>query len=192
MPRVRGSLPGRDTADDQADQDPPGARADGGRFPRQAQVALRNIETQSNPWNLPMQRAKWAEGLNVPTMAEKSDVEYLWFVGCAGAFDQRYQKVSRAMVKILEEAGISYAILGEEEMCTGDSAKRIGNELLAQMMMQQNVETFNNYGVKKVLTTCPHCFNSIKNELPPVGGEYEVVHHTDLINELIKDGKLKP
>lgn len=164
-----------------------------GDFPEEAQMALRNIETQSNPWNLPMQeRAKWADGLNVPKMAEKSDVEYLWFVGCAGSFDQRYQKVSRAMVKILNEAGISYAILGEQEMCTGDSAKRIGNELLAQTMIQQNIETFNSYGVKKVLTSCPHCFNTIKNEFPTFGGNYEVVHHTDLINGLIKEGKLKP
>lgn len=164
-----------------------------GDFPEEAQAALRNIETQSNPWNLPMQeRAKWCEDLSVPKMAEKSDVEYLWFVGCAGAFDQRYVNVSRALAKILEEAGVSYAILGEEEMCTGDSAKRVGNEFLAQMMIQQNVETFNNYGVKKVLTSCPHCFNTIKNEFPTFGGEYEVVHHTDLINQLIRDGKIKP
>jgi Fe-S oxidoreductase len=123
-------------------------------------------------------------------MAEKSDVEYLYYVGCAGAYDQRYMKVSKALVKILQKAGVSFSILAEEEMCTGDSAKRIGNEMLAQMMAQSNVETFNNYGVKKVITSCPHCFNTIKHEFPDYGGEYEVIHHTDLIEELIRDGKL--
>jgi len=164
-----------------------------GDFPEEAQMALRNVETQSNPWNLPAgERGKWCEDLEVTTMAEKSDVEYLYYVGCAGSYDQRYIKVSRALVKILNEAGVSYSILGDEEMCTGDSAKRIGNEMLAQMMAQSNVENFNNYGVKKVITSCPHCLNSIKNEFPDYGGEYEVINHTDLIQELIKDGKIKP
>ncbi len=164
-----------------------------GDFPEEAQVALRNIETQSNPWNLPQQeRGKWCSDLDVTTMAEKSDVEYLYYVGCAGSYDQRYINVSRALVKILKEANVSFSILGEEEMCTGDSAKRIGNEFLAQMMAQTNVENFNNYGVKKVITSCPHCFNSIANEFPELGGNFEVIHHTELISQLIKDGKIKP
>jgi Fe-S oxidoreductase len=164
-----------------------------GDFPEEAQVALRGIEGQGNPWNLAQgERAKWTEGLEITTMAEKSDVEYLYYVGCAGSYDERYIKVSRALVKILNEAGVSYSILGNEEMCTGDSAKRIGNEFLAQMMIQSNVETFNNYGVKKVITSCPHCMNTIKNEFPDFEGEYEVINHTDLIQELIEDGKIKP
>ncbi len=164
-----------------------------GDFPEEAQGALRNIEGQSNPWNLPQSsRGDWAKGHNVPLMSEKPDAEYLWFVGCAGSYDQRYIKVSESLAKILNQAGVSYAILGAEESCTGDSAKRIGNELLAQTLAQQNVETFKNYNVKKVLTSCPHCFNSIKNEFPDYGGNYEVVHHTDLIQQLINDGKIKP
>ena len=164
-----------------------------GDFPEEAQAALRNIEGQSNPWNLAhSERGDWCKDLEVTTMAEKSDVEYLYYVGCAGSYDQRYIKVSRALVKILNHAGVSYSILGSEEMCTGDSAKRIGNEFLAQMMVQANVETFNNYGVKKVITSCPHCMNTIKNEFPDFQGEYEVINHTDLIQELIKDGKIKP
>jgi Fe-S oxidoreductase len=125
-------------------------------------------------------------------MSEKPDAEYLWFVGCAGSYDQRYIKVSEALAKILNEAGVSFAILGPEESCTGDSAKRIGNELLAQMLAQTNVEVFNTYNVKKVITSCPHCFNSIKNEFPDYGGDYEVIHHTDLIDQLIREGKIKP
>ena len=164
-----------------------------GDFPEEAQGALRNIEGQSNPWNLPQStRGDWAKDHNVPLMSEKPDAEYLWFVGCAGSYDQRYIKVSQSLAKILNEAGVSYAILGAEESCTGDSAKRIGNEMLAQMLAQTNVEVFNNYNVKKVITSCPHCFNSIKNEFPDFGGNYEVVHHTDLIEQLIRDGKIKP
>lgn len=163
-----------------------------GDFPEESQGALRNIENQSNPWGLAQEeRDKWAEGMDVKRLSEDSDVEYLFFVGCAGSYDQRYQEVTKAFVKILNEAGVSFGILGQEEMCTGDSAKRIGNDMLAQTLIQTNVETFNGYGVKKVVTACPHCFNTIKNEFPQFGGEYEVVHHTDLINDLIKSGKLK-
>jgi len=167
-----------------------------GDFPEEAQNALRNIEGQMNPWNLPQEeRAKWAEGLDVPVMAEQEhpeEIEYLWFVGCAGSYDQRYMDVSRAFAKILNAAGVKYAILGSEEVCTGDSPKRIGNDYLAQMLAQQNVDTFNNYGVTKIVSACPHCFNSIKNEFPEYGGEYEVINHTDLIQELIEQGRIKP
>jgi Fe-S oxidoreductase/nitrate reductase gamma subunit len=163
-----------------------------GDFPEEAQNSLRNIEGQSNPWNLPADtRGDWCKDLDVKTLAEDQDVEYLYYVGCAGSYDQRYINVSRALVKIMQAADIKFGILGAEEMCTGDSAKRIGNELLAQTMAQSNVDTFNGYGVKKVITSCPHCFNSIANEFPDYGGEYEVIHHADLINQLLSEGKLK-
>lgn len=164
-----------------------------GDFPEEAQGALRNVETQSNPWGLPQsERAQWAEGLGVKTLAEDQDVEYLFFVGCAGSYDQRYQKVTVAFSKLLQQAGVKFGILGEEECCTGDSAKRIGNEMLAQELAMQNVETMKGYGVKKIVTACPHCFNSIKSEFPQVGGDFEVIHHTQLLQELIAAGKLKP
>src|SRR6187549_3811328 len=134
----------------------------------------------------------------VPTMAElasKGEVpEVLFWVGCAGSFDDRYKRVTKAFVKILNEVQIKFAILGTEETCTGDPARRAGNEFLFMMMAQQNVEVLNNYKVDKktVITACPHCFNTLKNEYPDFGGNFEVVHHTDFLNGLIKDGKLKP
>lgn len=162
-----------------------------GDLPAEAQNSLRNIENQSNPWGLAQEeRGKWAEEMGVKTLAEDADVEYLFYVGCAGSYDQRYLDVTRAFAKLLGAAGVKFGILGAEECCTGDSAKRIGNELLAQAMAQQNVETFKGYGVKKVVTACPHCFNSIKNEFPEYGGDFEVIHHTQLLSELIRDGKL--
>ena len=162
-----------------------------GDFPAEAQGALRNVETQSNPWGLPQEeRGKWAEEMGVKTLAENAEVEYLFYVGCAGSYDQRYLNVTRAFAKLLGAAGVKFGVLGAEECCTGDSAKRIGNELLAQTMAQQNVDTFKGYGVKKVVTACPHCFNSIKNEFPDYGGEFEVIHHTQLLSQLIRDGKL--
>jgi Fe-S oxidoreductase len=162
-----------------------------GDFPVEAQATLRNLEIQSNPWGLPQSaRADWAQGLGVKTLAEEPGAEYLLFVGCAGAYDQRYINVTRSLVRLLQRAGVSFGILGVEECCTGDSAKRIGNEYLAQMMAQQNVSTFNSYGVKKVVTACPHCLNNIKNELPQFGGHYEVIHHTQLLEDLVRQGRL--
>lgn len=164
-----------------------------GEFPEEAQNTLRNVEGQSNPWNLPQQeRGHWAEGLGIPTLAENAEVEYLFFTGCAGAYDQRYVKVAQALTKLLQHAGVSFGILGNEECCTGDAAKRIGNDYLAQELAQTNVDTMNGYGVRKVITACPHCFNAIKNEFPQYGGEFEVMHHTELIADLIRLGKLKP
>ena len=164
-----------------------------GDFPEEAQGALRNVETQSNPWGLPQsERGDWAKEVGVKTLAEDADVEYLFFVGCAGSYDQRYQKVTVAFSKLLQEAGVKFGILGEEESCTGDSAKRIGNEMLAQEMAMTNVETMKGYGVKKIVTACPHCFNSIKSEFPQVGGDFEVIHHTELLQDLIDTGKLVP
>lgn len=117
-------------------------------------------------------------------------VEYLFWVGCAGSYDARAQKVTKAFSKILHYAGVSFAILGNEENCTGDPARRAGNEFLFQMMALQNIETMNAYGIKKVVTACPHCFNTIKNEYPVLGGSYEVIHHTQLIHELLESGKI--
>lgn len=123
-------------------------------------------------------------------MAEGTTTEYLFWVGCAGSFDQRAQKITRAFSLILDKVGISYAILGKEETCTGDPARRAGNEFLFQMMAYQNIQVLNGYGVKKIITTCPHCFNTLKNEYPELGGNYEVIHHTTLLQSLINEGKI--
>ena len=127
----------------------------------------------------------------MPTLAEKPDAEYLYYVGCAGAYDDRTKKTTQAFVRILKKAGVSFACLGPEEMCNGDSARRLGNEYLYQAMAQACVEQFNGYGVKKVIVNCPHCFNTIKNEFPQFGGTYEVVRAADLVQRLIAAGKLQ-
>lgn len=164
-----------------------------GEFPVEAQTTLRNIENNGNPWGIGFdERANWAKDLEVPTLAEKPEVDVLYWVGCAGSFDDRNKKVSTAVVKILKEAGIDFAILGPEETCTGDPARRIGNEYLFQMLAKQNIENMGKYQFKTVLSQCPHCFNSIKNEYPQFGGNFEVIHHTDFIQKLIQDGKIKP
>jgi heterodisulfide reductase subunit D len=124
-------------------------------------------------------------------MAEGKQPEILFWVGCAGSFDQRAQKVSKAFATILTKAGVSFAILGKEEACTGDPARRAGNEFLFQMMAYNNIQILNGYGIKKIVTACPHCFNTLKNEYPELGGNYEVVHHTTLLNQLIEEGKIK-
>lgn len=133
--------------------------------------------------------------INVPTMAEmhaKGDKpEILFWVGCMGSFDERAQRITRAICKILEHVGIKYAVLGKEESCTGDPAKRAGNEFIFQMQAISNIEVLNMYGVEKIVTGCPHCFNTLKNEYPQLGGNYQVIHHTELIQQLINDGKLK-
>lgn len=117
--------------------------------------------------------------------------EILFWVGCAGSFDQRAQKITRAFASILDKAGINYAILGKEEMCTGDPVRRAGNEFMFQMMAYQNIQLLNNYGIKKIVTACPHCFNTLKNEYPVLGGNYEVIHHTTLLQQLIDEGKIR-
>ena len=161
--------------------------------PDEVARVFKNLETQGNPWGIGSnRRADWCAELDVPRASETRDFEYLFFVGCAGAFDDRQKKVSRAIVEILRAAGVKFAILGEEETCTGDAARRLGNEYLFQLQAQANVETFGRYGVRKVLTQCPHCLNAIKNEYPDFGGHYEVVHHTELIAKLIEEGRLRP
>ena len=161
-------------------------------FPNEMNSLFKNLENNFSPWAFnPQDRANWAEGLNVKTMAEDKNTEYLFWVGCSGSFDARYQKVSVAFTKILQKANVDFRILGEEEKCNGDTARRLGNEYLAQMMMQENVETLNNYNVKKIVTACPHCYNSLKNEYPDFGGNFEVIHHSELINQLINDKKIE-
>jgi Fe-S oxidoreductase len=117
--------------------------------------------------------------------------EVLFWVGCAGSFDQRAQKITKAFITILEKVGLRYAILGQEEMCTGDPARRAGNEFLFQMMAWQNIQTLNQYGIKRIVTACPHCFNTLKNEYPELGGEYEVIHHATFLQQLIDDGRIR-
>ena len=162
-------------------------------FPAEVQTVFRNMENNSNPWGIGMAtRADWAKDLGVKILSEDpSEFDILYYVGCAGSFDDRYKKVSGAMVKILQAAGINFAILGTDEKCCGDSARRIGNEYLFQMMAQENIEIFKQYNVKKVLMTCPHGYNALKKEYPQFGAEFKVVHHTDFILDLIKNGRIK-
>ena len=133
--------------------------------------------------------------MHVPTVAELvaqgKSPEILFWVGCAGSFDQRAQRVTKAFAQILDQVQIDYAILGKEECCTGDPARRAGNEFLFQMMAYQNIQVLNGYGIKKIVTTCPHCFNTLKNEYPELGGHYEVIHHTTLLQQLINEGRIK-
>jgi Fe-S oxidoreductase len=161
-------------------------------FPPEVQVVFRNLENNFSPWAFPpSSRADWAEGLDIPTLQQKPDADVLFWVGCAGAFDKRYIKVTQAFARLLREAGVSFAILGTEEKCTGDSARRLGNEYLAQTLIKENVATLNEYGVKKIVTGCPHCFNTLRNEYPQFGGNYSVMHHTDLLVQLMNEGKIK-
>lgn len=124
-------------------------------------------------------------------MAAGETPDILFWVGCAGSFDQRAQKITKAFATILHKVGLNYAILGKEEMCTGDPVRRAGNEFMFQMMAYQNIQILNNYGIKKIVTTCPHCFNTLKNEYPELGGQYEVIHHTTLLQQLINEGKIR-
>ena len=152
---------------------------------------FKNLEQNGNPWGLGAdRRMDWAEGHSIPTLDEKPDAEWLLWVGCAGAFDDRLKKQTLALVDILREAGVSFAVLGLEEGCCGDSARRAGNEMLYQMEAQQNIETMNGKKVKKIVTACPHCLHVLKNEYPQMGGQYEVRHHSQVIAELIEQGKI--
>lgn len=161
-------------------------------FPQEVTRVFKGMETQGNPWGLgATSRADWAEGHDVPTVEENPEFEYLWFVGCAGSFDERQKKVSQSLAKVLNAAGVNYAILGKQETCNGDSARRMGNEYLYQMLAEQNIETFKEHNVKKVFSQCPHCFNVLKNEYPQLGGNYEVLHHTQLIEQLLQDKRIE-
>ena len=163
-------------------------------FPKEMQTAFRGMETNGNPWGMSAaSRGDWAEGLPVVTMAEadRQSIEILFWVGCAGSYEDRAKRVSRALVELLAEAKVSFAILGTEETCTGDSARRMGNEYLFQMLAQQNVETLNGHGVRRIVTNCPHCLNCIKNEYPPFGGNYEVLHASELVSRLIAEKRIR-
>src|SRR5438105_7161997 len=162
-----------------------------GAMPAEAQRSMTNIERAGNPWGEPREaRAEWAQGLEIPTFAENPDAEYLYFVGCAPSYDRRTQKVARARAAILRAAGVSFAILGREETCNGDPARRLGNEYLWQLQAQANIETMNGHKVRKVIASCPHCFNTIANEYSQLGGEYEVVHALQLVKRLIAEGRI--
>lgn len=166
-----------------------------GEFPQQLQNAFRGLESVGNPYSFDnSQRAEWAQGLDVPLLAEMPDADVLYWVGCSPAFDDRARKIARATAQLLKAAGVRFAILGPEEMCTGDPARRAGNEFLFQMLATQNVETLSNYNVaaKTVVTTCPHCFNTLRNEYPALGGSFVVVHHTEFLLRLVREGRLKP
>ena len=161
-------------------------------FPQQLQAAFRGMERNVNPWNIPpADRMKWAEGLHVPTIEENPNPDILWWVGCAPATDVRAQKVARAFAQVLKTAGVNYAVLGKNEQCTGDSARRAGNEYLFNELASSNVEALNSLAPKRIVTTCPHCLHTLKNEYPAFGGNYTVIHHTQLINELFTSGKLE-
>jgi Fe-S oxidoreductase len=162
------------------------------RFPVELTRTFKGMENQGNPWGVDAgQRAAWTEGLDVPRMADHPDAEYLFFVGCAGSFDDRNKRTTIAFAKILNRAGVDFAILGEEEPCNGETARRIGNEYLYQAMAQACVDLLNGYKVKKILTNCPHCFNTMKNEFPQFGGNYEVLHATEFVKQLIAAGKIR-
>jgi Fe-S oxidoreductase len=171
-----------------------------GAFPSALGAAFRGLERAGNPWGLsPEKRDAWAADVGVPTVAENPDFEVLFFVGCAGSYDPQAQKTTRAMAEILRHAGVNFAILGKAEKCTGDPARRAGNEYLYYQLATENVATLNEALVtldpakpKRVLTTCPHCFNALVNDYPQLGGHYSVVHHSQLIDELMQAGRLPP
>jgi len=164
------------------------------RFPDEAGAMLRDVDRTSNPWGRPQgDRTQWAEGLGVRVLQPGEPApDVLFWVGCAPAFDERARKSAISTVSLLQEAGVDFAILGPREACTGDPARRMGDEYTFQRLVGENVETLNGAGVKKILTTCPHCFNSLGNEYRDFGGAYEVVHHTEFLAELVRDGRLKP
>ncbi|MEE8472298.1 MAG: (Fe-S)-binding protein [Dehalococcoidia bacterium] len=162
------------------------------KIPEAAEGALRSIETRGHPWRgTTSTRTDWTEGLEVKLMAQDAQVDYLFWVGCTGALEERNMKVAASLARLLGKAGISFGILGTEETCCGDPARRLGNEYLFQTQVQRNIELFQNYGVKKIVTACPHCFNTIKNEYPQFGGNFDIIHHSQLIAELLDQGRLK-
>jgi len=168
-------------------------------FPNELGGLFKNMENKGNPWGMAARaRLDWAKDLPFPVkilgqdVDSADDVDYLFWVGCAGAYEDRAKKTTRAVAELLDAAGVTFAILGDGETCTGDSARRAGNEFLFQMLAQQNVEVLNEVGATKIVVTCAHCFNTIKNEYPQLGGRYEVVHHTQLLNRLVRDKKLVP
>ena len=166
------------------------------RFPTELTGAFKGIENQGNPWGLAQEkRAEWAKGLEIPEIAEledPSELDVLYWVGCAGSYDERNQRVSKSFSGLMKQAGVKFAILGREEICTGDPARRLGNEYLYATVAAQNVETLNRYKPRRIVTQCPHCFHNLKNEYPDFGGNYTVLHEAEFIDELIQAGRLQP
>ena len=163
------------------------------KMPETAKQALLSMERRGHPWRgTTFSRTDWMKGLGVKTLAEDPSIEILYWVGCTSALDERSQKIAIANVKLFQAAGVKFGVLGAEETCTGDPARRMGNEYMFQLMAQQNIETFKKYNIKKIIASCPHCFNTIRNEYPQFGSSYEVVHHTQFLAELLREGKLKP
>ena len=163
------------------------------KFPQEAMETFDKIENYGNPWGLsPQEREVWMEGKEVPLMRDKKEAEVLYWAGCAGAYDNRGKEISQAVVDVLNEAKVDFASLGNEETCTGDSARRIGNEYLFQTMAEKNLETFGKYKFKKIVTQCPHCFTTLKNDYSELGADLEVVHHSQFIGELVSEGKISP
>jgi len=164
-----------------------------GEFPAQLQSAFRGMERAGNPWGIAReQRLEWAKGLDVPTLEQKPDAELLYWVGCAASYDPQAQKTARAFVQLLAKAGVDFAVLGKRECCTGDSARRAGNEYLYRQLAEENVRTLDAVGPKRIVVTCPHCLNSLGQEYQQLGGNYEVVHHTELLATLVAEGRLQP
>jgi len=163
-----------------------------GIIPSEAKGTMRGWETNSNPWNYPMnQRNDWTEGLGIKTLKDNPKAELLYYAGCAASYDDRNKKVAKAFVEILQTAGIDFAILGEEEKCCGETARRLGNELIGQELTISNIEKFNEYGVKAIVTACPHCYNTLKNEYSDFGWTGKVQHATEMVNDLLNEGKVK-
>lgn len=155
-------------------------------------TSLQKTQRSGNPWGLPADdRFEWAKGLDVPTVAENPDFEILYWVGCAASYDRRIQRVARSVVSLLNTAGVSFAVLGSEERCTGESARRMGDEFLFQELAASNVETLNRHGVKRIVAHCPHCVNSLLQDYPQMDGQYEVIHHSQLLSQLIEEGRLE-
>jgi Fe-S oxidoreductase/TM2 domain-containing membrane protein YozV len=162
------------------------------RFPAELQPAFRNLETNGNPWQMSWQtRTDWAKDLGVRLMSDVNEAEYLYWVGCYGSFDERNKKVARAFVKLLQAARVDFAILGNEEKCTGEPARRLGHEYLYQTLVQGNIETLKRYRFQTIVTACPHCFNTIRNEYPDFDGHFRVIHHSQLLDELVASGRLR-
>jgi len=163
------------------------------KFPAQLTIFFKNLESNYNPWGIGFAtRAEWAEGLDVPLIADSPDAQLLYWVGCAGAFDERNKRVARTMVEILKRAGVRFTILGKEERCCGDAARRTGNEYLYQTLAMENIEILKKYNIKEIITTCPHCYNTLKNEYPQLGGDFQVYHHSQFLFKLVEEGVLRP
>jgi len=161
-------------------------------LPEMAEKALRSIEDIGHPWRgTTLSREDWAEGLDIKVLADDGDVDILFWVGCTEALEDRGIKITQAVVKLLKLAGVKFGILGFEESCCGEPARRLGNEYLFQIQAKKNIELLKSYNIKKIVTACPHCYNTIRNEYPQFGGDFEVIHHTEFITELLEEGRLR-